>query len=73
MRFLINFAEVSVIASIRAAMIAPPLRRHTVNRTSLRGQRMRTLTPQQDESHQHQRQHHNRSPELQVGPWQSTP
>jgi hypothetical protein len=51
MRLPLHHAEVPVITNIRPMRPALPLRRHPINRTSLRIQRLPTLPPENDESH----------------------
>ncbi len=67
MRLPLHHAEVPVITNIRPTPITPPLRRHPINRTSLRIRRMRTLTSEQDKSHQQKRHRNDPTSDRQLG------
>jgi len=60
MRLPLHHAEVPVVANICPMRPVPPLRRHPINRTSLRIQRLPTLRHENDESHK-QKDHHKQN------------
>ena len=63
----LHHAEVPVITNPRAVRPSLPLRRHTINRTSLRSQRTPTFTSKNDQSHQQKRHRKHSNSHRQLG------